>query len=61
MTSDNTKNILKAAGLITITISVLIFFLGFFAHALAFFYGGILLAMFGFVIYLIGRLEGKSN
>jgi hypothetical protein len=58
---DNTKNIIKVSGLITTAAGVLLLFMGFFTHAFAFFYGGILLALFGFVIYLIGKLEHKSN
>ena len=61
MKFDNTKKILEVSGLIIIATAVLLSLLGFLSHAFAFFYGGILLGMLGFVIYLIGKLENKSN
>ncbi len=61
MASNNTKNILKASGLLATVIGALLLFVGLIAHAFAFFYGGLLLALLGFPIYLIGILEDKSN
>jgi uncharacterized membrane protein YkgB len=56
MKSGNTKKILEVLGIIIVT-AVLLALFGFLIHAFAFFYGGRLLGMLGFVIYLIVKLE----
>ncbi len=61
MASNKTKNILKAFGLVTTAIGALLLLVGLIAHAFALFYAGLLLALLGFPIYLIGILEDKSN
>ena len=55
----NAKKILEVAGIIIVVTAVLLVLLGFVSHNVAFFSGGMLLVLFGFVIYLIGKLEHK--
>lgn len=54
---SNTKKILEVAGIIILVTAVLSVLLGALSHNGAFFISGMLLGMFGFVIYLIGKLE----